>query len=94
MLSSIQQQTYPNVEIILGRRRLSRTCRILRTENRGCPAARNFGFHQSSWDLLVFLDSNDRFVLAVRPNSLFKRRLSKNAFIDSFGEGLDEREKG
>ena len=33
---------------------------VLRTENQGCPQARNFGFQQSSGDFLVFLDSDDR----------------------------------
>jgi glycosyltransferase involved in cell wall biosynthesis len=67
---SVQQQTYPNVEIIVvddgspvpASSVLPETSdvRILRTENRGCPAARNFGFLQSSGDFLVFLDSDDR----------------------------------
>ena len=67
---SVQQQTYANVEIIVvddgspvpASSVLSETTdvRILRTENRGCPAARNFGFQQSSGDFLVFLDSDDR----------------------------------
>jgi cellulose synthase/poly-beta-1,6-N-acetylglucosamine synthase-like glycosyltransferase len=67
---SVQQQTYPNVEIIVVddgspvpvTSVLPETnhVRIIRTENRGCPAARNFGFQQSSGDLLVFLDSDDR----------------------------------
>jgi len=69
-LRSIQQQTYPNIEIIVvddgspvpasAVLPESSNVRILRTENRGCPAARNFGFHQSSGDFLVFLDSDDR----------------------------------
>jgi len=69
-LRSIQQQTYPNIEIIVvddgspvpasAVLPESSNVRIIRTENRGCPAARNFGFHQSSGDFLVFLDSDDR----------------------------------
>src|ERR1700733_1800443 len=67
---SVQQQTYPNVEIIVvddgspvpasSVLPESRDVLLLRTENRGCPAARNFGFQQSSGDFLVFLDSDDR----------------------------------
>jgi glycosyltransferase involved in cell wall biosynthesis len=67
---SVQQQTYPNIEIIViddgspvpasAVLPESSDVRILRTENRGCPAARNFGFRQSSGDFLVFLDSDDR----------------------------------
>ena len=67
---SVQQQTYPNIELIVvddgspvpagAVLPESPDVRILRTENRGCPAARNFGFQQSSGDFLVFLDSDDR----------------------------------
>ena len=32
---------------------------VLRTENHGCAAARNFGFKQSSGEYLLFLDSDD-----------------------------------
>jgi glycosyltransferase involved in cell wall biosynthesis len=67
---SVQQQTYPHFEVIVvddgspvpasAVLPESSDVRILRTENRGCPAARNFGFQQSSGDFLVFLDSDDR----------------------------------
>lgn len=67
---SVQHQTYPHFEIIViddgspvpasSVLPESGDVRILRTENRGCPAARNFGFQQSRGDLLVFLDSDDR----------------------------------
>jgi glycosyltransferase involved in cell wall biosynthesis len=67
---SVQQQTYSHFEIIVvddGSPVPARSVlpenngvRIFRTENRGCPAARNFGFQQSSGDFLVFLDSDDR----------------------------------
>ena len=67
---SVQHQTYPHFEIIViddgspvpasSVLPESGDVRILRTENRGCPAARNFGFQQSRGDFLVFLDSDDR----------------------------------
>jgi len=67
---SVQQQTHPPFEIIVvddgspvpasSVLPQSSQVRILRTENRGCPAARNFGFRQSSGDFLIFLDSDDR----------------------------------
>jgi glycosyltransferase involved in cell wall biosynthesis len=67
---SVQQQTYPNMEIIVvddgspvpacSVLPESSDVLVLRTENRGCPAARNFGFKQSCGDFLVFLDSDDR----------------------------------
>jgi len=66
---SVKQQTYPNFEIIVvddgsplpARCVLpeSNDVLLLRTENRGCPAARNHGFRQSSGEYLVFLDSDD-----------------------------------
>jgi glycosyltransferase involved in cell wall biosynthesis len=67
---SVQHQTYPHIEIIVvddGSPIPAASVlpergdvRIFRTGNRGCPAARNFGFRQSSGDFLVFLDSDDR----------------------------------
>jgi glycosyltransferase involved in cell wall biosynthesis len=69
-LKSVQQQTYPHFEIIVvddgspvpaaSVLPESSEVMVLRTENRGCAAARNFGFQQSSGDFLIFLDSDDR----------------------------------
>jgi glycosyltransferase involved in cell wall biosynthesis len=69
-VDSVRRQTYLNFEIILvddGSRvpatvivQEDARLRIYRTENRGLPAARNFGFQQCSGQFLVFLDSDDR----------------------------------
>jgi glycosyltransferase involved in cell wall biosynthesis len=69
-VASAEQQTYPNVEIIVvddgsvvpADSILSNTSGILilRTENRGVSAARNLGFQRCSGDYLIFLDSDDR----------------------------------
>jgi glycosyltransferase involved in cell wall biosynthesis len=70
-VSSVQQQTYPNFEIIVVDDGSpvpatslildSDDVLVLRTDHRGCPAAaRNFGFKRSSGEYLVFLDSDDR----------------------------------
>jgi glycosyltransferase involved in cell wall biosynthesis len=66
---SAQHQTYPNVEIIViddGSPVPAEPClspaagiRIFRTQNHGCPAARNFGFTKSSGKYLIFLDGDD-----------------------------------
>lgn len=71
-IKSVQQQTYPNIEIIVvddgspvPASAVLSGCSgvvVLRTENRGCPAARNYGFKHSSGEYLVFLDSDDRLV--------------------------------
>lgn len=66
---SAKHQTYPNVEIIVVDdgspvpaepylRELD-GIQLFRTENHGCPAARNFGFAKSSGDYLIFLDGDD-----------------------------------
>jgi len=67
---SVQRQTYPHYEIIVvddgspvpatSVLPESSDVLLLRTENHGCPAARNLGFQRSSGDFLVFLDSDDR----------------------------------
>ena len=69
-VSSVEQQTYPNIEIIVvddgsavpADSILSQGSgiRIIRTENRGVSAARNLGFQRCSGEYLVFLDSDDR----------------------------------
>lgn len=69
-------QTYPSTEVILiddGSPIPAAPClddpdalRVLRTENHGCPAARNFGFAQSSGEFLLFLDGDD----VLRPDAV------------------------
>ena len=81
-----QQQTYPNFEIIVvddgspvpaaSVLPKSSDVLVLRTENQGCPAARNFGFKRSSGDYLVFLDSDDR--LSPGRSTLILSRLAEH----------------
>ena len=69
-VSSVEQQTYPTIEIIVvddgspvpADAILPQGCgiRIIRTENRGVSAARNFGFQRCSGEYLIFLDADDR----------------------------------
>ena len=66
---SARRQTYPHLEIIVvddGSPVPATSClrdingvRFLRTENRGCAAARNYGFSHSSGQYLIFLDGDD-----------------------------------
>lgn len=66
---SVTQQTYPHLEIIVvddgsttpAERILSDIpgISIFRISNGGCPAARNYGFSQSTGNYLVFLDGDD-----------------------------------
>jgi glycosyltransferase involved in cell wall biosynthesis len=67
---SAKLQTYPRVEIIVvddgspspaeAPLRGIEGITLVRTENRGCPAARNMGFRYSSGEYLIFLDADDR----------------------------------
>jgi glycosyltransferase involved in cell wall biosynthesis len=66
---SVKEQAYPNLEIIVvddgspipasSVLLENNDVIVFRTENRGCSAARNYGFRQSSGEYLVFLDSDD-----------------------------------
>jgi glycosyltransferase involved in cell wall biosynthesis len=66
---SAKRQTYPNVEIIVvddgspepPDRALDNIggIKLIRTENLGCPGARNVGFNSSSGEYLIFLDGDD-----------------------------------
>ncbi|WP_263377747.1 glycosyltransferase [Granulicella paludicola] len=68
-IQSVRRQTYPNIELIViddgsaevhaeALRKLEGLV-VHRIPNSGPPAARNFGFHQSSGEYLVFLDADD-----------------------------------
>jgi glycosyltransferase involved in cell wall biosynthesis len=69
-VSSVEEQTYPNIEIIVvddgsavpadSILPQGSGIQIIRTENRGVSAARNLGFQRCSGDYLIFLDSDDR----------------------------------
>jgi glycosyltransferase involved in cell wall biosynthesis len=103
---SVQQQTYRHFEIIVvddgspvpaaSVLPESSDVLILRTENQGCPQARNFGFQQSSGDFLVFLDSDDRLTpgaleahlksFAEQPEAALS--FGAQRFIDEFGREL------
>jgi glycosyltransferase involved in cell wall biosynthesis len=66
---SAAAQTYPNIEVIVVDDgspapvepvlRNIHGVSIFRKENAGCPAARNFGFHKSRGEYLIFLDHDD-----------------------------------
>ncbi len=103
---SVQQQSYRHFEIIVvddgspvpaaSVLPESSDVLVLRTENQGCPQARNFGFQQSSGDFLVFLDSDDRLTpgaleahlksFAEQPEAALS--FGAQRFIDEFGREL------
>jgi glycosyltransferase involved in cell wall biosynthesis len=66
---SAKRQTYANVEIIVvddGSPKPAAPAledisgiKLIRTENVGCPGARNVGFNYSSGEFLIFLDGDD-----------------------------------
>ena len=67
-VKSVKRQTYPHFEIIVvddgspvpaSSALQESDVLVLRTDNHGCAAARNFGFKQSSGEYLLFLDSDD-----------------------------------
>jgi glycosyltransferase involved in cell wall biosynthesis len=68
-IASVRRQTYPNIELIVvddgspedHREALLkiRDLVVHRIPNSGPPAARNYGFQQSSGEFLVFLDADD-----------------------------------
>jgi glycosyltransferase involved in cell wall biosynthesis len=105
-VSSVEQQTYPNIEIIVVDDGSpvpageilpqGRGIRIMRTENRGVSAARNFGFQRCSGEYLVFLDADDRLcpgAVAAHLQELCEHRdaglsFGPNRAIDQNGEQI------
>lgn len=75
-VESAKRQTYRNVEIIVvddgspvpvpSSVQHRDGVRVFRTDNHGCPSARNFGFNQSTGDYLLFLDGDD----LLRPDAI------------------------
>jgi glycosyltransferase involved in cell wall biosynthesis len=106
---SASHQTYQNIEIIVvddGSATPLRSplddiagIRVLRKENGGCPAARNFGFKHSRGTYLVFLDGDDELfpnavsahlkALAAVPDAGFV--FGAVQYIDDCGEPLPTR---
>ena len=103
-VASAKRQTYPNVEIIVvddgspvpipATLEHSDGVRVFRTENHGCPSARNFGFRQSTGDYLLFLDGDDLLrpdAIEVHLRALARRPQAGLSFgpvsiIDALGE--------
>lgn len=103
-IASVRRQTYPNIELIIvddespedHKKALLkiRDLVVHRIPNSGPPAARNYGFQQSSGEFLVFLDADDFLPdRAIEHNllALLEHRDASLAFgavqvIDSRGE--------
>ena len=85
-LDSVFNQTYDNLEVIvvddgstddvlLALTNCKNKLTILHQENRGAPAARNYGFKISTGELLIFLDAD----IILRPDALEKMYLALKA---------------
>jgi glycosyltransferase involved in cell wall biosynthesis len=91
---SAKRQTYPNIEIIVvddgspkpPDRALDNISgiKLVRTENLGCPGARNVGFNHSSGEYLIFLDGDDVLLPGAIEAHLAALASSPAAFL-SFG---------
>ncbi len=88
---SVMCQAYPNLEIIVVDDGSTEPVAsilvdlagiaIFRTENKGCPAARNFGFLHSNGEYLIFLDGDDLLMPGAVATQLQKLRSRPDAVL-------------